>query len=217
MNLNHQYIHYFFTIYLSLILWACYDDHAWSVTIYEPICKSNQIRCNGNQEQICNQLGQWEPPRSCLDGSNCVVINGVEGCYFNQDDQNIPKLSEADLMLADRSIQIIQDRSISMIDQTIDQAINQTIDQAINQTIDQAINQTIDQSIIDQSIIDQSIIDQSIDLSVPITYPCDPNCPNIDMIAIQPGQYQMGGSPQNTSPIHAVQITQGFWISKAES
>ena len=122
MHSYHPLAVQLFAFLVSLLLSSCYDDNEWSVTIYEPVCHQGTVRCNGNQEQICSQMGQWEPPRSCLDGSNCSVINGIEGCKFRQEDQNVPSLLDLDMMSFDQSIQVIPDQAIQVIPDQIGRA-----------------------------------------------------------------------------------------------
>ena len=49
------------------------------------------------------------------------------------------------------------------------------------------------------------------------TVPCAPNCPPVDWILVQAGSFNMGGTrTSNTRPIHQVNITYDYEISKTE-
>ena len=71
----------------------------------------------------------------------------------------------------------------------------------------------------DQSLdmMQDMTLDTGLDIGLPSPI-CLENCPNIEMIAIMPGSFSMGDANQeiDETPVHTVQITNGFLMSKSE-
>jgi formylglycine-generating enzyme required for sulfatase activity len=69
----------------------------------------------------------------------------------------------------------------------------------------------------DQAIVQDMTLDLSSDIGLPSPI-CLENCPNIEMIAIAPGTFSMGDANAeiDETPVHQVQIINGFLMSKSE-
>jgi hypothetical protein len=129
-------------------------------------------------------------------------------------------------LVADSMLQLNPDIQLKS-DQTIDMKAAVSDIYLDHQVTDLALSdwqampdwQGTDQSMYDQSLdmMQDIILDSGIDIGLPSPI-CLENCPNIEMIAIAPGSFSMGDANQeiDETPVHTVEITNGFLMSKSE-